>query len=77
MLPFGGPIDGTNESASTSIQVKSAVRFGVRATVGVETSLWCCCRSYWCKRVRKEISHLDVIVTIMFHAPPAEWCAAV
>jgi len=43
MLPFGGTIEGTNESASTNIQVKSAVRFGVRATVGAETSLWCYC----------------------------------
>ena len=43
MLPFGGTIDGTNESASASIQVKSAVRFGVGATVGVEISLSCCC----------------------------------
>ena len=56
MLPFGGTIDGTNESVSTSIQVKSAVRFGVRATVGVETNLWWCYCSYCCKRVRKEIS---------------------
>ena len=54
MLPFGGTIDGTNESVSTSIQVKSAVRFGVRATVGVEINLWCCCYSCWCKRARKE-----------------------